>query len=63
MKLSKDNKDAIVSSLWVGLAYGLFWGSLVYFLPSNTANALCTGIVAFVIGLFTGLLTTWDTES
>lgn len=63
MKLSKDNKDAIVSSLLVGLAYGLIWGSLVYFLPSSTANALYTGLVAFVIGLSTGLLTTWDTES
>ena len=46
MKLSKDNVDAIKSSVLVGLAYAIY-----------------TGIVAFVFGLLTGLLTTWDTES
>lgn len=63
MKLSKDNVDAIKSSVLVGIAYGLFWGFLVYLLPSSTANAILTGIVAFVIGLITGLLTTRDMES
>ena len=63
MKLSKDNVDAIKSSVLVGIAYGLFWGFLVYLLPGSTTNAIYTGIVAFVFGLLTGLLTTWDTES
>ena len=63
MKLSKDNVDAIKSSVLVGIAYGAFWVLLVYFLPSSTANAIYTGIIAFVIGMITGLLTTWDMES
>ena len=63
MKLSKDNVDAIKSSVLVGIAYGAFWGLLVYMKSSSTTNAILTGIVAFVIGLVTGLLTTWDMES
>lgn len=63
MKLSKDNKDAIKSSVLVGLGYGVFWGLLVHIKSSSTTNAILTGIVAFVIGLVTGLLTTWDMES
>lgn len=63
MKLSKDNVDAIKSSVLVGIAYGSFWGLLVYMKSSSTTNAILTGIVAFVIGLVTGLLTTWDMES
>lgn len=62
MKLSKDNKDAIVSSLLVGVAYGLFWGYLVWVSPSSTANPLLTGLCTGFVGLLTGLLTTWDVE-
>lgn len=62
MKLSKDNKDAIKSSLAVGLAWGLFWGAIVHISPTTTANPLITGIVMFIIGLCTGLFTTWDIE-
>lgn len=62
MKLSKDNKDAIVSSLMVGVAYGLFWGALVYVHPNSNANPFYAGLGAFVLGLLTGLFTTWDVE-
>lgn len=62
MKLSKDNIDAIVSSLIVGIACGVFWGSVVALSPTSTASPLAVGLVAFIIGLLTGLLTTWDVE-
>lgn len=62
MKLSKDNIDAIVSSLYVGLAWGVFWGGVVAISPTSTASPLAVGLVVFIIGLLTGLLTTWDVE-
>lgn len=62
MKLSKDNKDAIKSSIAVGMAWGLFWAAIVYISPTTTVSPFITGIVMFIIGLLTGLLTTWDVE-
>lgn len=62
MKLSKDNIDAIVSSLFVGLAWGAFWAVVVALSPTSTASPWAVGLVAFIIGLLTGLLTTWDVE-
>lgn len=62
MKLSKDNKDAVVSSLFVGLAWGVFWSAVVAISPTSTASPWLVGLVAFIIGLLTGLLTTWDVE-
>lgn len=62
MKLSKDNIDAIVSSLFVGLAWGVFWSAVVAISPTSTASQWAVGLVAFIIGLLTGLLTTWDVE-
>ena len=62
MKLSKDNKDAIKSSLAVGVAWGMFWGALIHISPKTTANPIIIGVVMFVIGLLVGLFTTWDVE-
>nr|DAR54725.1 MAG TPA: hypothetical protein [Caudoviricetes sp.] len=47
--MSKDNIDAIVSSLIVGIACGVFWGSVVAISPTSTASPLAVGLVAFII--------------
>lgn len=62
MKLSKDNVDAIISSVFVGLAWGAFWACVVAISPTSTAKPLAVGLVMFIVGLLTGLLTTWDVE-
>lgn len=59
---SKKNKEAVVSSLLVGVGFGVFWGALVYISPSSNASPLLTGVVMGLIGFATGLLTTWYTE-
>lgn len=62
MKLSKDNKDAVISSMLVGIAYALFWGSLAYITDNKVASPVWVGLGAGIIGLITGLLTTWEIE-
>lgn len=62
MKLSKDNKAAVISSVLVGIAYALFWGGLAYITGNTVASPVWVGLGAGVIGLITGLLTTWEIE-
>lgn len=63
MKLSKDNVDAIKSSVLVGIAYGAFWGGIGYAFSEACYAPLFGGIGGFVAGLLIGIATTWDTES
>lgn len=62
MKLSKGNKEAIISSVLVGIGYALFWGCFAYIMNSKLASPIWIGLGAGVIGLITGLLTTWEIE-
>ena len=61
-KLSEKNKEAIKSSLLVGVSFGLFWYELVFYAWSDHASAGLVGGVMFVVGLLLGLATTWYTE-
>ena len=63
MKLSKDNVDAIKSSVLVGIAYGACWGGIGYVFSHSPYAPLFGGIGGFVAGLLIGLATTWDMES
>lgn len=60
MKLSKENKDALISSLLVGVAFGALCGGLL--LVAGRDSYLFGAIGGFVSGVITGLLTTWDIE-
>lgn len=61
-KLSEKNKEAIKSSLLVGVSFGLFWYGLVSYAWSDHVSAGIVGCVMFVVGLLLGLATTWYTE-
>ena len=56
MKLSEDNKEAVKSSVLVGVAYAVFVGGLML----STRKDYCGygALGGFLVGLFTGLLTT-----
>lgn len=62
MALSDDNKEALVSSVIVGVAFGLFFGALVHFYGNSNANAYIEGIIFAVVGMANGILLTWDFE-
>lgn len=59
MKLSKDNKEALKSSVMVGLAYALIGGGVC--LATDKPYLLAMAVL-FVAGLLLGLTTTWDVE-
>lgn len=61
-KLSEKNKEAIKSSLLVGVSFGLFWYGLVSYVWGDYVSAGLVGGVMFVVGLLSGLVTTWYTE-
>lgn len=61
-KLSEKNKEAIKSSLLVGVSFGLFWYGLVSYVWDDYVSAGLVGGVMFVVGLLSGLVTTWYTE-
>ena len=61
-KLSEKNKEAIKSSLLVGVSFGLFWYWLVSYAWSDHISAGIVGGVMFVVGLLLGLAITWYTE-
>lgn len=63
MKISKDNKDAIWSSLLGGLAWGLFFGCLSHFKGNVDASPWSVGAVFGVMGFVAGLLITWDFDT
>lgn len=60
MKLSKDNKEALKSSVLAGVAYGVFAGGVL--LATGRSWWFIGACVMFVVGLCTGLLTMWDLE-
>lgn len=62
MWLSKDNRDAVVSSAFVGAAWGLFFFALVKFNSAVTIAPWKVGVVFAVVGFVVGLLVTWDLE-
>lgn len=62
MWLSKDNRDAVISSAFVGAAMGLFFFALVKFSAVTTASPWKVGVVFAVIGFVIGLMVTWDLE-
>lgn len=62
MWLSKDNRDAVISSALVGAAVGLFFFALVKFSVVITAAPWKVGLTFAVIGFVIGLLVTWDLE-
>ena len=57
MKLSEINKEAVKSSLLVGVAYASITGGI---LASHDKPFVMWAGVAFIIGLLTGLFTTWN---
>lgn len=59
MKWSKDNKEALKSSVMVGLAYALLGGGVCM---AAGKPCLTVMIVLFIIGLALGLTTTWDVK-
>lgn len=63
MTISKDNKDAIWSSLLVGLAWGLFFGFLSHFKGNADASPWSGGAVFGAMGFVVGLLITWDFDT
>lgn len=60
MKLSNDNKEAIKSSVMVGVAYAMFLGGIM--LSTGKEHWYYGALGGFFIGLLTGLLTTYYTE-
>ena len=56
-KLSAKNKDAIKSSVMVGVSFAVFW----YAWSEHVSPLLVSGVM-FVVGLVLGLVTTWYTE-
>lgn len=61
-KLSDKNKDAIKSSVMVGVSFAVFWYGLVSYAWSEYVSPLLVSAVMFVVGLVLGLVTTWYTE-
>lgn len=62
MWLSKDNRDAVISSSLVGAAVGLFCFALVKFNSEFNIAPWKAGLTFAVIGFVVGLLVTWDLE-
>lgn len=62
MWLSKDNRDAVISSALVGAAVGLFSFALVKLSVAVTVAPWKVGVVFAVVGFVVGLLVTWDVE-
>lgn len=60
MKLSEDNKEAVKSSIMVGVTFGASMGGIMLFAGSE--NWYCGAIGGFLVGLFLGLITTCYTE-
>lgn len=60
MKLSEDNKEAVKSSVMVGVAYAMFLGGIM--LSTGKEHWYYGALGGFLLGLFTGLLTTCYTE-
>lgn len=60
MKLSNDNKEAVKSSVMVGVAYAMFLGGIM--LSTGEEHWYYGALGVFLVGLFTGLLTTCYTE-
>lgn len=55
--MSEDNKDAVVSSLMVGVAFAVFVMVVLFF--GGSPYVRCLGALAFVVGCAVGLVTTW----
>ena len=62
MKISEKNKEAIKSSILAGVGFGMFWFGIVSLAGGETAHPLLVGAVMGIVGLVTGLLTTWYPE-
>lgn len=60
--MTKENKEAVNSSLMVMLAYGLLGGGLMYLVGKPLLVVFSVGVIVGIVGLVTGLLTTWDVE-
>lgn len=60
MKLSNDNKEAVKSSVMVGVAYAMFLGGIM--LSTGKEHWCYVALGGFLLGLSTGLLTTCYTE-
>lgn len=61
-ELSDKNKDAIKSSVMVGVSFAVFWYGLVSYAWIEHVSPLLVSGVMFVVGLVLGLVTTWYTE-
>lgn len=61
-KLSDKNKDALKSSVMVGVSFAVFWYGLVSYAWSDYISAGLVGGAMFVVGLVLGIVTTWYTE-
>ena len=60
MKLSEGNKEAVKSSVMVGVAYAMFLGGIM--LSTGKEHWYYGALVGFLLGLSTGVLTTCYTE-
>lgn len=58
--MSDKNKEAVKSSVLVGLAYAVFVGGVMF--STGKEHWYYGELGGFFIGLFTGLLTTYYTE-
>ena len=58
--MSKENKNAVVSSLMLGVAFSMFVMLVLYL--NNSPYIKCLGALAFFSGLGVGLFTTWELE-
>ena len=62
MKISEKNKEAIKSSILAGVGFWMFWYGIVSLAGGANAHPLLVGSIMGLVGLVTGLLTTWYTE-
>lgn len=60
MKLSEGNKEAVKSSVMVGVAYAMFLGGIM--LSTGKEHWYYWALGGFLLGLSTGVLTTCYTE-
>ena len=62
MWLSKDNRDAVISSALVGVAWGMFFFALVRLCGVEGYSPWRVGVTFAIVGFVVGLLVTWDLE-
>lgn len=60
--LSEKNKEAVKSSVLVGIAEAFFLAAIAGVNNKDAEAVVAAGVVGFVLGFVVGLTTTWYTE-